>query len=82
MTELQQALLDYLHGRIEAGGGAPQASDVVRHFRSRREGGIARALDGLAAAGHLAQTNGRWVLKASSVQLHLLPVEDTGPRAR
>ena len=82
MTELQQALMDYLHARIETGTEAPQTSDVVRHFRLRREGGMARTLDGLVAAGHVTLVNGRWVLKTPAVQLHLIPVEGAEPKQR
>lgn len=82
MTELQQALLDYVHAFVEARGEAPQTSDVVRHFRQRREGDVSRAIEGMAAAGHLVLQNGRWAPKAPVVQLHLLPVEGTGPRPR
>jgi hypothetical protein len=80
MTELQQALMDYLHARIEAGTEAPQTSDILRHFRSRREGGMSRTLEGLAAAGHVSQVNGRWVMKTPAVQLHLIPIEGAEPR--
>jgi hypothetical protein len=82
MTELQQALLDYVHAFLEARDDSPQTSDVVRHFRSRREGDVTRALEGMASAGHLILKNGRWSPNAPVLQLHLLPVEDTGPRPR
>jgi hypothetical protein len=80
MTELQQALLDYVHAFVEVRGEAPQTSDVVRHFRRRREGDVTRAIEGMAAAGHLVLQHGRWAPKVPVVQLHLLPVEATGPR--
>jgi hypothetical protein len=80
MTELQQAVMDYLHARIEAGTEAPQTSDIVRHFRSRREGGVTRTLEGLVAAGHVTLVHGRWVLKTPAVQLHLIPVEGAEPK--
>jgi hypothetical protein len=82
MTELQQALMDYLHARMEAGSEPPQTSDVVRHFRLRRQGGMARMLDGLAASGHIAEVNGRWIIKNPAVQLHLIPVEGAEPKQR
>lgn len=81
MTDLQQAVLDYIHAYVEARSENPQTSEVVRHFRSRREAAVARALEGLGAAGHIALVNGRWRPKAPP-QLHLLSVEETGTRPR
>ena len=82
MTELQQALLDFVHGFIESRGESPQTSDIVRHFRSRREGDVTRAIEGMAAGDHLVLQNDRWARKAPELQLHLLPVESTGARQR
>lgn len=82
MTQLHQALLDYIHAYFEARNEGPPTSDVVKHFRSRHKGGVSRALEKMAVAGYLVPKNGRWVLKAPWVQLHLLPFESTGPRPR
>jgi hypothetical protein len=70
MTELQQAVLDFVHAHHEARNDAPTTGEVLGAFRFRNEAGVLRALKGLAAADHLARVDHKWKLKAPQVQLH------------
>lgn len=70
MTELQQALMDRIHAALQARPEGPTTEEIQGDFRYRYEGSIQRALQGLAAAGHLTPVQGRWQLKAPDVQLH------------
>jgi hypothetical protein len=70
MTELQQALMDRIHAVLQTRSEGPTTAEIQQDFRYRHEGGIQRALEGLAAAGHLTHLKGRWQLKAPDVQLH------------
>lgn len=80
MTELQQALLDRIHAFLEARPEGPTTQEVQQDFRFRFEGSVERALEGLAAAGHLVRRNDRWRLKQPDVQLHFqLGGNDTRP---
>lgn len=70
MTELQQALMDRIHAFHEARPEGPTTQEVQKDFRFRFEGSVQRALEGLAAAGHLKEVGGRWQLKQPDVQMH------------
>jgi hypothetical protein len=72
MSELQQSLLDRIHAFLEARPEGPTTQEVQTdfRFRFRFEGSVERALEGLAAAGHLVRRNERWQLKQPDVQLH------------
>ena len=70
MTELQQSLMDRIHAYVEARPEGPTTEEMQRDFRYRYEGRVQRALEGLAAAGHIVPVRGRWRLKAADVQLH------------
>ena len=72
MTELQQSLMDRIHALMEACPAGPTTREVqeVFRFRFRSESSVQRALEGLAAAGHLVRVNERWQLKQPDVQLH------------
>lgn len=72
MTELQQSLMDRIHAFLEARPEGPTTQEVQQdfRFRFRFEGSVQRALEGLAAAGHLVRVNDRWQLKKPDVQLH------------
>jgi hypothetical protein len=79
MSELQQAVLDFVHAHHEARKEAPSTADVRHHFRFRNEAGVLHALDALAAAGHFVRSDDRWRLKEPQVQLHFpLTVDPAG----
>lgn len=70
MTELQQSLMDRIHAFVEARPEGPTTAEVQQDFRYRFEGSVQRALEGLAASGHLVRVSDRWKLKTPDVQLH------------
>ena len=71
MTELQQTLLDFIATHQEARGEAPSSGEIARALRYWNATTVVRSLAALAAAGHVAQSQGRWRLKGPVVQLHL-----------
>jgi hypothetical protein len=71
MSELQQAVLDFVHAHHEARKEAPTTDDVLHHFRFRNEAGVLHALEALATAGHFVRARDQWKLKEPPVQLHL-----------
>ena len=79
MSELQQAVLDFVHAHHEARSVAPSTADVLQAFRFRNESSVVHTLEGLVAAGQLTYGSGRWKLKPPELQMHLgLPDERAG----
>jgi SOS-response transcriptional repressor LexA len=70
MTELQQAVLDFIHAHHEARETPPSTAAVLHVFRFRNEASVLRTLESLTEAGHLVRLGHDWKLKAPSVQLH------------
>jgi SOS-response transcriptional repressor LexA len=71
MSELQQAVLDFVHAHHESRHAAPTTAEVLQAFRFRNESSVVHTLEGLERAGQLTRASGRWRLKQPEVQTHL-----------